>query len=162
MRVRRCALFLAALILTSRLLLQGQDKSDLLKYAISAAPGDLQVDRMPGPHPPRSYQESFTFTVSNPTRTDYSGTAPSCKTFDVEVLPAEPSGQGSVWLWSNGKSFCQTVTPVHIAAGGSWQKTVVWKFNTVDIKDGKYKAIASFVPTKNRTATVEFSITSVQ
>jgi hypothetical protein len=143
------------------LALNGQEKSDLLKYRITAAPGNLQMDRMPGPNPPRSYQETFTFEVTNPTRTDYNGVAPSCQTFDVEVVAADAPSQ-PVWKWSKGQEFCQLVTPVGIPAGKSWRKTVTWKFTTADVKDGKYQATGVFVPTKNRTASVDFEITSVQ
>lgn len=138
----------------------GQKSADLLKYSLSAAPGNIQLDRMPGPGPARSYQETFTFTVTNPTRTDYAGTAPSCKTFDVEVVPISAADQ-PVWTWSKGRFFCQSVTPVPIAAGKSWQKSVVWKFTTADVKDGKYRATATFVPT-NGTAAADFEITSVE
>jgi hypothetical protein len=161
-RALRWSLIVAALVSPPGLPLNGQEKSETLQYTIRAVPGDLQVDRMPGPQPPRSYQEKFTFTVSNPTRTDYAGTAPSCKTFDVVVMPSAPSGQTPVWAASNGMAFCQMVTRVGIAAGQSWQKTAVWKFTTSDVKDGKYKAIATFIATKTSTATVEFNITSVQ
>lgn len=73
-----------------------------------------------------------------------------------------PSGQTPVWVWSKGTSFCQAVTPVRIAAGQNWQKSVAWKFNASNAKDGKYKAIATFAATKNSAATIEFAITSVQ
>jgi hypothetical protein len=137
-------------------------QTDILKYAITAVPGNLQVNRMPGPNPPRSYQEQFTFTVKDPTRTDFAGTAPSCQTFDVEVIPVSGTNPAPIWLWSKGMVFCQVVTPVNIAAGKGWKKTVIWKFTTADVPDGKYRAIATFVPTGNKSATVEFEITSVQ
>ena len=141
--------------------LRGQDSSDLLKYNLKAAPGNIQVDRMPGPNPPRSYQETFSFVVTNPRRMDYSGSAPSCKTFDVQVAPIGAPDQ-PVWVWSKGQQICQHVTPVSIPAGTSWRKTVVWKFTTAQLKDGNYRATATFVPTNNTTASVDFEITSVQ
>src|ERR1700686_232415 len=138
-------LIVGALVLLSRLSLNGQEKSDVLKYTIKSVPWDLQVDRMPGPHPPRLYQETFTFIVSNLARTDYAGVAPSCQTFDAAVMQTIPSGQTPVWVWSKGMSFCQAVTPVRIAAGQKWQKIVAWRFSASNVKDGKYKAIATFV-----------------
>jgi hypothetical protein len=139
---------------------KGQENSILLTYSLKVKPGDLQVDRMPGTHPPRSYQESFSFAVTDTKRTDYKGSAPSCKTFDVEVVPIDTPDQ-PVWVWSKGQAFCQHVTPVNIPAGKSWQKTVVWKFTTAEIKDGKYRAVATFIPDNNK-ASVDFEITSVQ
>src|SRR5271155_620200 len=59
--------------------------TDFLKYQLLAQPGDLTVDQMPGPSP-KTYQEEFTFKVSNPTRTDFNGKAPTTQTFDVEVF----------------------------------------------------------------------------
>jgi len=138
----------------------GQDKSGLLKYSLKATPGNMQVNRMPGTNPPRSYQETFSFVVTDTRRTDYKGSAPSCKTFDVEVAPVDAPDQ-PVWVWSKGQQFCQHVTPVSIPAGKSWQETAVWKFTTADLKDGKYRAVATFVP-DNSKASVDFEITSVQ
>jgi Intracellular proteinase inhibitor len=152
---------MAVFVVLPILNLNGEEKSDLLKYGITAAPGNLRMDRMPGPNPPRSYQETFTFVVTNPTRTDFKGSAPTCKTFDVEVVSPDAPSQ-PIWTWSHGMKFCQLVTPVGIAAGKTWRKTVTWKFTTAEVKDGKYEAIGTFVPTDNRTATVDFEITSVQ
>jgi hypothetical protein len=59
----------------------GQESSSLLTYSLTAKPGNLQVNRMPGTNPPRSYQETFSFVVKDTKRTDYRGSAPSCKTF---------------------------------------------------------------------------------
>jgi hypothetical protein len=153
--------FPVLLFVLSALALNGQEKSDFLKYSVTAAPGNLQVDRMPGPHPARSYKETFTFIVNNPTRTDYKGSAPSCKTFDVEVVSADAPNL-PVWEWWKGKKICQLVTPVNIPAGQSWRKTVTWSFTSAEVKDGKYEAIGTFVPTTNATASVNFEISSVQ
>lgn len=157
----RRIVFAIAICVSPTLALNSQEKSDLLKYSITVAPGNLQVDRMPGPNPPRPYKETFNFVVTNPKRTDYKGSAPSCQTFDVEVVSAAAPSR-AIWKWSKGKKFCQMVTPVEIPAGKSWQKTVTWKFTTAEIKDGKYQAIGIFVPTSNRTAVVDFEISSVQ
>jgi hypothetical protein len=158
--VRRCllAIVFSALATAS---LSSQEKSDLLKYTITAAPGNIHINRMPGPIPPRSYSETFTFVVANTYRTDYGGSAPTCQTFDVEIVSIDSPNQ-PLWKWSKGKKFCQLVTPVVIPAGKDWKKTVIWKFTTAGVKDGKYRAIGYFVPTQNRTASVEFEITSVQ
>ena len=139
---------------------EGQESSSLLTYSLQAKPGDLQVDRMPGTNPPRSYEETFSFVVTDTKRTDYKGSAPSCKTFDVEVVSVDTPDQ-PVWVWSKGQVFCQHVTPVNIPAGKSWQKTAVWKFTTAEIKDGKYRAVATFIP-DNSKASVDFEIKSVQ
>ena len=139
---------------------KGQENSGLLTYSLKVKPGNLQVNRMPGTNPPRSYQETFSFIVTDTKRTDYKGSAPSCKTFDIEVAPVDTPEQ-PVWVWSKGQKFCQHVTPVNIPAGKSWQKTAVWKFTTADIKDGKYRAVATFIPESGK-ASVDFEITSVQ
>jgi Intracellular proteinase inhibitor len=137
-----------------------QENADVLKYSLKAVPGNIQVNRMPGTSPPRPYQEKLSFEVTDPTRTDYKGSAPSCKTYDVTIAPID-TPQQPVWIWSKGKMFCQHVTPVEITAAKSWKRTVVWKFTTADVKDGKYRATATFVPT-NQQATIDFEITSVQ
>jgi len=136
--------------------------TDLLKYALAANPGDLTVDRMPTTDPnPKSYQEEFQFTVANPRKSDFKGTAPSCQTFDVEVFLVAVDRQKSVWKWSAGHEFCQHVTEVPIAAGKSWspEEKVVWTFKAAGVKDGKYHAVATFIPTKKKTSAY-FAITS--
>lgn len=160
-RQSKFAVVAAFVALVLPMALSGQDNADLLKYSLEAAPGSQQVNRMPGPTPPRSYQEAFSFSVTNPRRTDYKGSAPSCKTFDIEVAAIGATDQ-PVWKWSKGQKFCQHVTAVNISAGETWQKTAVWKFTTAQLKDGKYRAIATFVPTNSKIASVDFEITSVQ
>jgi hypothetical protein len=59
------------------------------------------------------------------------------------------------------EKICQHVTPVNIPAGQSWRKSAVWKFTTADLKDGKCRATATFIP-DNGKASVDFEITSVQ
>jgi len=135
-----------------------------LKYALEAKPGDLVVDRMPttGSNA-KEYQQEFLFKVTNPSRTDFRGKAPSCQTFDVEVFFVGIDRPTSVWKWSSGREFCQHVTEVPIDPGKSWTppEKVVWTFKAVDVKDGKYYAVATFVPTKNKKAAdVNFVITS--
>lgn len=137
-------------------------ESSLLTYALDAAPGSLTVDRMPTTGPPRQYAQTFTFTVSNTRRTDYKGSTPSCKTYDVEVFRIEGAARISVWKWSSGRRFCQMVTPVNILAGKKWGKVVVWKFKTSDIKDGQYTALATFEATSDKSASTAFQISSVQ
>jgi hypothetical protein len=155
---------LTLLVVCASLLLafpsNGQEGSSLLTYSLTAKPGNLQVNRMPGTNPPRSYQETFSFVVKDTKRTDYKGSAASCKTFDVEVAPVDTPDQ-PVWVWSKGQKFCQHVTTVNIPAGQSWPKTAVWKFTTAVVKDGKYRATATFIPENGKTS-VDFEITSVQ
>jgi len=137
--------------------------TDFLKYQLLAQPGDLTVDQMPGPSP-KTYQEEFTFKVSNPTRTDFNGKAPTTQTFDVEVFFVAVDKPMSVWKWSKGKMFGQIVTPVSIPAGQSWQpdEKVVWSFKANEVKQGKYFAVGTFVPTGNKTAKASFTIKTVQ
>jgi hypothetical protein len=158
-------MWVAAVLVTGSILAvaqnaYSQDNADVLKYSLKAVPGDIQVNRMPGTNPPRSYQETFSFEVADPTRTDYKGSASSCKTYDVAVAPIDTPDQ-PVWVWSKGRKFCQHTTPVNIAAGKSWKQSIVWKFTTADVKDGKYRATATFVPS-NQKATIDFEVTSVQ
>lgn len=162
MRIR---VWIAAVLVTGSILAvaqnaYSQENADVLKYSLQAVPGNLQVNRMPGTNPPRSYQETFSFEVADPTRTDYKGSASSCKTYDVAVAPIDTPDQ-PVWVWSKGRKFCQHTTPVNIAAGKSWKQSIVWKFTTADVKDRKYRATATFVPS-NQKATIDFEVTSVQ
>lgn len=148
-------------VLFASSLLSGAEESDLLKYSASAKPGSLTVDRMPSPAP-RSYKQEFSYTVTNPTRTDFNGTAPSCQTFDVEVFFVSATGETSVWKWSSGQKFCQHVTKVQIPAGQMWTQKVTWTFTTNQVQDGKYRVVATFVPTGNKSAVADFEITSVE
>lgn len=148
-------LFLAGLACAA-----GAQNKSPLTYAIAANPGDLTVDQMPGPGPAKKYSENFTFTVANTSDTDYEGTAPSCQVFDVEVFQIVSSGDKSVWKWSQGMMFCQKVTEVLIPAGLSWQKSAAWNFSATDVTDGKYKAVATFIPS-NTTAETTFEIKTV-
>lgn len=150
------------LVLVSQCLFIGAAGSDLLKYDLKAKPGDLTVDRMP-PTGPKSYEEEFVFTVTNPRKMDFNGTAPTSQKFDVEVFFMGVDKKTSVWKWSAGKVFSQIVTPVPIPAGKSWspEEKVVWTFKAADVKDGKYRAVASFIPTKNKSAFADFTISSV-
>lgn len=137
--------------------------ADLLKYTLQAKPGNLVVDRMPTTDPnQKSYDEEFLFTVTNPRRSDFKGTAPSCQTFDVEVFFVGIDRKTSVWKWSAGRQFCQHTTEVRIDAGKSWtpDEKVVWTFKAGDVKDGKYHAVATFIPTGNKTAVANFVISS--
>ena len=143
----------------------GVTGADLLKYQLDAKPGNITVDRMPTTDPnPKSYQEEFTFTVTNPRKSDFNGTSANCQTFEVEVFFAGVDKPTSVWKWSAGHQFCQHQTPLSIPAGKSWtpDEQVVWTFKAADAKDGKYFAKATFLPTGNQQAVANFTITSVQ
>jgi hypothetical protein len=138
--------------------------TDLLKYTLDAKPGDLTIDRMPTIDPKsKSYQEDFQFAVENPRKSDFKGSARTCQTFDVEVFFVGVDQQKSVWKWSTGRHFCEHVTEVAIAAGKSWspEEKITWSFKTADVKDGKYHAVATFIPTKKK-ASAYFTITSTQ
>jgi hypothetical protein len=137
--------------------------ADLLKYTLEAKPGDVVVDRMPTTDPnPKSYTEEFHFTVTNPRKSDFKGTAPNCQTFDVEVFYVGIDRETSVWKWSTGRHFCQHPTDVNIPTGKSWSPDdkVVWTFKAGDVKDGKYHAVATFIPTRNKSASANFVISS--
>jgi Intracellular proteinase inhibitor len=136
-----------------------QDATNGLKYKLRMSPGNLQVDRMPGPGPAKSYEENFTFVVANSGKTEYNGTAPSCKTYDIAVAPVDKPDQ-PVWQWSHGQMFCMMVTSVTIPPGERWAKYDVWKFTAAEVPDGKYRATVTFIPEK-KTASVEFEVTSV-
>lgn len=134
--------------------------ADHLKTSLAVSPAHVELNRMPGPHPPRTYKMKFTFVVSNSDKSEYEGSAPSCKTFDIEVVSLAVPDH-SVWKSSEGQMYCQMITPVHIAAGKSWRKVVRWTFTTDKIQDGKYRATATFIPT-DKSESVDFEIASVQ
>jgi hypothetical protein len=157
----RGAAMIAAGVLSAMPAASGrQDEASELKYRLRAVPGNLQVDRMPGPGPAKSYEETFTFVVGNAGAAEYAGHAPSCQTFDIVVTPVDHPDQ-VVWQWSHGQMFCMMVTEVKIAGHGRWKKSEAWKFTTADVTDGKYRATATFIAEK-KTATVDFEVTSVQ
>jgi hypothetical protein len=158
--LRGAAMFAGGTLLTLPAASGRQDETNGLRYRLRAAPGNLQVDRMPGPGPAKSYDETFTFVVANVGTTEYAGNAPSCQTFDIVVTPVEHPDQ-VVWQWSHGQMFCMHVTDLKIAAHGRWKQTEVWKFTTADVKDGKYRATATFIAEK-KTASADFEVTSVQ
>ena len=137
-----------------------QDQAGALKYRLWMRPGNLQVDRMPGPGQAKTYTEKFSFIVSNPGAAEWDGHAPSCQTMDIVVTPVDKPDE-VVWQWSHGQMFCMHVTDIKIAASGRWKHTEAWKFSVADVKDGRYRATATFMATK-QTATKEFEITSVQ
>ena len=64
------------------------------------------------------------------------------------------TGPGGVAVVAR-QMFCMHVTDIKIAAGRRWKHTEEWKFSVADVKDGKYRATATFVATK-QTATAEF------
>jgi Intracellular proteinase inhibitor len=139
--------------------------ADLLNYTLQAKPGNLVVDRRPTTDPNRKpYEEELLFTVTNPRRSDFKGTAPNCQTFDVEIFFVGIDRETSVWKWSAGRHFCQHQTNVRISAGKSWtpDDKVTWTFKAGDVKDGKYHTVATFIPTGNKTAVANFVITSTQ
>jgi len=153
-RLRPLAWSSAILLLAGLACGAGAQNKSPLTYTLVAKPGDLTVDQMPGPSPAKKYSENFTFTVANTSDTDYEGTAPSCQVFDVEVFQLMSNGNKSVWKWSQGMMFCQKVTEVIIPAGLSWQKSVDWNFGGMDVTDGKYKAVATFIPSNTTTETL--------
>ena len=144
-------------------LLMAAQRVDYLKYKLEVKPGDLVVDRMPSTDPnSKSYQEEFFYTVTNPMRSDYKGTARTTQTFDVEVFFVGVDKETSVWKWSKGHVFGQVVTTVSIEAVHNWKPTekIVWTFKAAEVKDGKYRAVASFIPTGNKQTVANFTITS--
>ena len=153
---------LVPLVLFGTFLVNAQT-SDFLKYSLATKPGDITVDKMPGPTP-KSYSEDFTYTVMNPTRTDFKGSAPTSQTFDVEVDFLGIDKPTVVWKWSTGQRFSNIVTKVPIDPGKTWtpDDKVVWTFTASEVKDGKYRAVATFIPTGNKKAISYFTIKSVQ
>lgn len=144
-------------------LLMAAQRVDYLKYKLEVKPGDLVVDRMPSTGPnPKSYQEEFLYTVTNPMKSDYKGTAPTTQTFDVEVFLVGVDKETSVWKWSKGHMFGQVVSTVPIEAVHSWKpaEKIVWTFKAAEVNDGKYRAVATFIPTGNKQAVADFTITS--
>ena len=121
--------------------------SDPLTYALSATPGDLNVNRMPGVE----YDERFTFTVTNPARTAYHVHASSCELVDVMVIPAGDTTP--IWQWSRRQAFCQHTVDTTIAGGQSWSTMVTWSFAPTDVPDGKLTVIAVFLPSGARAQT---------
>jgi hypothetical protein len=51
----KLALVLLVLLIGLNARLKSQAPADILKYSVTAAPGNLQVNRMPGTNPPRAY-----------------------------------------------------------------------------------------------------------
>jgi hypothetical protein len=153
---------LVPVVLLGTFLVRAQN-SDFLKYSLEAKPGDTTVDRMPSTTP-KSYTEEFTYTVTNPTRTDFKGSTPTSQRFDVEVYFLGIDRPMLVWKWSGGQFFSQIVTPVQIPAGKNWkpEQKVVWTFTASQVKDGKYRAVATYIPTENKKAISNFTISSVQ
>jgi len=121
--------------------------SDPLTYTLSATPGDLNVNRTPGVE----YDERFTLTVTNPSRTAYHVQAPSCELVDVMVIPAGDTIP--IWRWSRSQAFCQHTVDTTIAAGQSWSTTVTWSFAPLDVPDGTLNVVAVFIPSGARAQT---------
>jgi hypothetical protein len=158
--LRPLLLSAAILVLAGLACDAGAQNKSPLTYTLVAKPGDLTVDQTPGPVPAKKYSENFTFTVANTSDTDYEGTAPTCQLFDVEVFQLGASGDKSVWKWSQGMMYCEKVTQVLIPAGLSWQQSATWNFGAMDVTDGKYKAVATFIPS-NTTTEMLFEIKTV-
>jgi intracellular proteinase inhibitor BsuPI len=135
-------------------------QKDFLKYKLTATPAKVVVNRMP-PIPATKYTESFAFAVSNPTRTDFTGQAPTSQLYDVIVSRVVGGKREEVWRWSAGQVFAQVLTPVKIEAGKSWQQTARWEFTANDVTDGDYVAVANYIPTGGKAET-KFKITSTQ
>jgi Intracellular proteinase inhibitor len=131
-----------------------------LTYRLVVSPGDITLAAKPAPDAPAAHQEeSITFTGVNSSDTDYEGTAPTCQIFDVEIFWLGPSGDKLVWTWSQGKAFCQSVTPVVIPAGLNWQQTAKWDSAPAAMQPGKYRVDATFIPS-NAVASANFEIHS--
>jgi intracellular proteinase inhibitor BsuPI len=139
----------------------GQEaRKDILTYKLLVQPGDLRINRMPSGSP-KLYKQSFTFTVSNPTRPTFTGHAPTAQLHDIVVCRKTGAAREEVWRWSTDKMFAQVVTPVDINPGKSWETKADWEFRATDVKDGDYVATASFMPSKG-TADAMFKIASGQ
>jgi|SRR5208337_3715381 len=151
---------LLLLVFVGSCLLVGAKAPDYLKYSLAVKPGDLNIVHMPA-SPTRTYSEEFTFTVNNPMRSDFNGSSPNCQTFDVEVFFVGMDKETLVWKWSSGQMFCQHVTPVPIPAVQSWKQKAVWTFKPDTVQNGKYRAVATFIPTGNKEAVANFQISSV-
>lgn len=137
------------------------DHSASLKYVLTVSPDAMKVNRKPGTNPPRIYKERFTFEVKNETNTDFDGNAPSCQLFDIKVVSLDAPDQ-PIWKASDGQMFCQMVTPVKIAHGKAWTKSIKWQFTADKVKDGKYRATANFTAVPDKVEVVDFEITSVK
>jgi hypothetical protein len=134
-----------------------QNAADPLTYRLALKPGDITLSAAPSAGTPPAQQQAITFTVINSSDTDYEGNSPSCQTFDVEILWRAPGGEQSVWKWSQGQAFCQSVTQVVIPAGLTWQQTVTWNFNAAAVKPGEYRVAATFIPSEAE-ASAEFDL----
>jgi hypothetical protein len=153
---------LLSIMLVGSCFLVGATGSDSLTYSLAVKPGDLTVDRMPTTGPAKSYNEEFSFTVTNPTGTDFDGTSPDSPPYEVEVFFVGIDKEISVWKFP--KKHHHLVTHVQLPAGGHWtpEEQVIWSFTAAHVKDGKYHAVATFLPTGNKTAVANFTIKSVQ
>jgi hypothetical protein len=153
----------AAFVVLGVLFGGGAGRTDFLKYALAVTPGRLIVDRMAASGA-KTYEEEFAFTVTNRREQEFTGSAPTTQNFDVELFLEGGDEKKPVWKWSAGQMFAQVVTKVSIAGGKSWtpEEKVVWSFKAADVKDGKYRAVATFVPTGNKKAVAEFLIASTR
>ncbi len=152
-----CALFASvATLLLAWLNCAAAQTIDALNYSLDVKPQSLKIDTTRGP---KTYRETFTFTVTNISKTSFAGLAPSCQLFDLEVFREDPSGEEFVWKWSKTQNFCDRVTPVAIAAGERWQRHAIWEFAGPSLKGGQYKAVATFIPSRGKVA-VEYKIES--
>jgi hypothetical protein len=153
---------LFSVVLFSSCLLARATGPDPLKYGLTVDPGDLTVDRMPTTGTPKTYEEQFSFAVANPAGQDFNGTSQDSPPYEVEVFFVGIDKEISVWR--SPQKHDHLVTPVGIPAKGRWtpEEKVVWSFTAAGIKDGKYHAVATFFPTRNKTAVANFTIKSVQ
>jgi hypothetical protein len=129
---------------------------DALNYSLDVKPQSLKIDTTRGP---KTYKQTFTFTVINTSKTSFAGLAPSCQLFDIEVFREDSSGDELVWKWSKTQNFCDKMTPVTIAPGVRWQRLAIWEFAGPSLKGGQYKAVATFIPSHGKVA-VEYKIES--
>lgn len=148
----RALVALVGLTFVAALACRGAQTSAPLTYRLTVKPGDITLPVKPATGSTAQQEETITFTVLNSSNTDYEGTAPSCQTFDIEIIWLAPAGEKPVWKWSQGQMFCQAVTTVIIPAGLDWHQTVKWDFAAGDVKPGKYRVGATFIPSNSEAA----------
>jgi hypothetical protein len=154
----RLLLVTAGFLFVASLACWAAQKSGPLTYSVVVKPGDIMLPAKPAEQTPSAQlEETITFTVSNSSGTDYEGTAPTCQISDFEIFRAGPSGEKSVWKWSDGQMFCQKLTSVIIPAGLNWQQTVKWDFSPADAAPGNYRVAATFIPS-NAEASASFEM----
>lgn len=122
-----------------------------LQYKLTAYPGDLRLDRKPGGGLGLPYKEHLTFSVTNPTRSDYLGRSPDpCKAFKMQIFRVDGSEAKLMTTLPIGLYCEKPPRPpgtVLIHAGDTWRRAQDWIFRASDVTDGNYVAVGSFLPT---------------